>query len=165
MVEIFSRGDGPRPQDVRLKALLEKNRPTIEKIADHLTQGGYSAGERAKALAPRVAEKTAEKTIVHALGGFNSSQTIEPRPVVRATLNGRVVVVDDNSGRQLHHLGEIRRRAGEIVFCLASSENGFSAPLPDEFLNTLADLDQALLAPDGGEEALVGEIASRLRFE
>ncbi len=161
MVEIFSRGDGPRPQDVRLKALLDQNRPTIEKIADHLTQGGYSARKRVKAPAPRLSEKT----IVHAVGGFSSGGTVEPRPVVRATLNGRVVVVDDNSGRQLHHLGEIRRRPSEIVFCLASSENGFSAPLPDEILDTLADLDQALLASDGGEEALVGELASRLGFE
>jgi hypothetical protein len=29
----------------------------------------------------------------------------------------------------------------------------------------LDDLDRALLAPDGGEEALVAEIASRLGFE
>jgi hypothetical protein len=161
MVEIFSRRDGPRPQDVRVKALIDKNRLTIERIADHLTQGGYSAGKVVKAAAPRVEAKT----IVHALGGSNSSRTIESRPTVRATLNGRVVVVDDNSGRQLHHLGEIRRRDGQIVFSLASAENGFSAPLPDDILNTLADLDQALLALDGGEEALVGEIASRLDFE
>lgn len=161
MVEIFSRGDGPRPQDARLKALLEQNRPTIARIADHLTQGGYSAGKRARPTAPRVADKT----IIHALGGFHSGDATEPRPVVRGTLNGRVVVVDDNSGRQVHYLGEIRRRAGEIVFCLASCENGFSAPLADEILVTLADLDHALLAPDGGEEALVNEIASRLGFE
>jgi hypothetical protein len=113
----------------------------------------------------KAAPKAEAKTIVHALGGFNSGRTAEPRPVVRATLNGRVVVVDDNSGRQVHHLGEIRRRDGQIVFYLASAENGFSAPLPDEILNTLADLDRALLAPDGGEEALSGEIASRLGFE
>jgi hypothetical protein len=160
MVEIVSRRDGPRPEDVRLKALIDKNRPTIERIADHLTQGGYSAGKRAKP-APRANEKT----IVHVLGGLDSGKTPESRPVVRATLNGRVVVVDDNSGRQLHHLGEIRRRDGQTVFSLATAESGFSAPVPDEILNTLADLDQALLASDGGEEALSHEIASRLGFE
>jgi len=80
-------------------------------------------------------------------------------------VNGRVVVVDDNSGRQLRHLGEVRRQGDEIVFVLACSENGFSAPAPDEILERLADLDRALLAPDGGEDALVAEIASRLGFE
>ncbi len=161
MVEIFSRGDGPRPQDVRLKAFLDQNRATITKIADHLTLGRYSAGKAASAAAP----EPEEKTIVHAVGGLKSGRAGEARPAVRATVNGRVVVVDDTSGRQLHHLGEIRRRAGKVVFLLACSENGFSAPLPDEILERLADLDQALLAPDGGEDALVGEIASRLGIE
>lgn len=161
MVEIFSRGDGPRPQDVRLKAFLDQNRGTITKIADHLSLGRYSAGKRANTatLEPE------EKTIVHAVGGVPSSAAREARPAVRATVNGRVVVVDDNSGRQLRHLGVIRRQGDEIVFVLACSENGFSASLPDEILERLADLDRALLAPDGGEDALVGEIASRLGFE
>ena len=161
MVEIFSRGDGPRPQDVRLKAFLDQNRATIAKIADHLSLGRYSAGKKANAPAP----EPGEKTIIHAVAGLDSRPTRESRPVVRATVNGRVVVVDDNSGRQLHHLGEIRRRANEVVFVLACSENGFSAPLSDEILEQLADLDRALLAPDGGEDALVGEIASRLGCE
>ena len=162
MVEIFSRSDGPRPQDARLKAFLDQNRPTIEKLADHLTQGGYSAGKRARAAPPPAPPETAG---IHAVGGLSPAPPREPRPVVRATLNGRVVVVDDNSGRQIDHLGEIRKRAGEIVFRLASAENGFSAPAPAPILETLADLDQAMLAPDGGEEALVAEIAARLGFE
>ena len=161
MVEIFSRGDGPRPQDVQLKAFLDQNRGTITKIADHLSLGRYSAGKSANAAPP----EPEEKTIVHAVGGVAASPTREARPAVRATVNGRVVVVDDNSGRQLHHLGEIRRRGEELVFLLACSENGFSAPLADEFLERLADLDQALLAPDGGDDALVNEIGSRLGFE
>ena len=161
MVEIFSRGDGPRHQDVRLKALLDQNRATITKIADHLTLGRYSAGKAANAAAPELPEKTS----VDAVGGLKSGPAREARPAVRATVNGRVVVIDDNSGRQLHHLGEIRRRVGTVVFLLACAENGFSAPLPDEVLDRLADLDQALLAPDGGEDVLVGEIASRLGFE
>ena len=72
MVEIFSPRDGPRPRDVRLKALIDKNRNTIEKIADHLTEGGYSAGKRAKA-----APKVEAKTIIHTLGGFSSGRTTE----------------------------------------------------------------------------------------
>ena len=161
MVEIFSRGDGPRSQDVRLKAFLDQNRGTITKIADHLSLGRYSAGKRANTSTPQ----PEEKAIFHTVGGAASSPAREARPAVRATVNGRVVVVDDNSGRQLHHLGEIRRRGDEIVFLVACSENGFSAPLPDEILERLADLDRALLAQDGGEDALVSEIGSRLGFE
>ena len=159
MVEIFSRGEGPRPQDARLKAFLDQNRSTIVKIADHLTQGQYSAGKTAKPAVPE-AER---RTIVHALGG--ASHATEPRPVVRAALNGRVVVVDDNSGRQIHHLGEIRRRGDDVTFLLASAGNGFSAPLSDDLLDALIDLDRATLAADGGEEALVRELASRLGVE
>jgi hypothetical protein len=40
MVEIISPRDGPRPQDARLKALIDNNRATITRLADHLTQGG-----------------------------------------------------------------------------------------------------------------------------
>ncbi len=159
MVEIFSRSDGPRPQDARLKAFLDQNRSTIVKLADHLTLGQYSANKKPKADAPEASGK-----IIHALGPAAAPET-EARPCVRATINGRVIVVDDNSGRQLYHLGEIRRQSGEIVFLLARAENGFSAPLPDELVETLADLDRALLSPDGGEEALVAEFASRLGIE
>jgi hypothetical protein len=157
MVEIFSRGS--RPQDARLKAFLDQNRSTIVKLADHLTQGQYSAGKAPKAPA----REPERNTIFHATS--DSPSIVEPRPVVRATLNGRVVVVDDNSGRQVHHLGEIRARGDAIMFLLASAENGFSAPLPDDLLDALIDLDHAELAADGGEEALVGELASRLGIE
>ncbi len=161
MVEIISRRDGPRPEDQRVKSLVQNNRGTIAKIADHLTMGGYSASKAANA-AP--APPAPEKTIVHFLGD-TSAPTREPQPTVRATLNGRVIVVDDNSGRQLHHLGEIRRRDGVIRFLLATAQNHFSAPASVEIVAALEDLDAAELAPDGGEEALVAEIAERLGFE
>ena len=159
MVEIFSRRDGPSPQDARLKSLIENNRGTITRLADHLTQGAYSANKAAKA-APK---PEAEKRILHVVGAA-AAPVREPRPEVRATLNGRVVVVDDETGRQIHHLGEIRRRDGAIVFVLASSANRFPAPAAPEILEALDDLDRAELAPDGGEEALVAEIARRLGF-
>ena len=161
MVEIISRQDGPRPEDVRLKSILEKNRPTITRIADHLTQGAYSASKAANAAPAAVHERTK----LHFIGGSAPAPAQEARACVRATINGRVIVVDDNSGRQLHHLGEIRRRNGEIHFVLASAENKFPAPAAPELVEALDDLDAAELAPDGGEEALVAEIARRLGFE
>jgi hypothetical protein len=158
MVEIISPRDGPRPQDARLKALIDNNRATITRLADHLTQGGYSANKAAKA-AP--APAAPERRSLHVVGG-SPAPTREAHPVVRATINGRVIVVDDNSGRQLHHLGEIRRRGDEIRFVLASAENRFPAPVAAEIAAAIEDLDAAELAPDGGEEALVDEIGRRL---
>ena len=161
MVEIISRRDGPRPDDVRLKTLIENNRGTITRIADHLSQGGFSASRAAKAATPSPAENHAK---VHFVGGGTAPVRVE-RPVVRATINGRVVVVDDNSGRQLHHLGEIRRRNDALFFVLATVDNRFPAPAAAEIVEALEDLDAAELAVDGGEEALVEEIARRLGFE
>ena len=160
MVEIISRRDGPRPEDARLKSLIENNRPTITRIADHLTQGGFSASRAAK-LAPAPAP---ERAGVHFVGG-GIAPARKARPVVRATLNGRVVVVDDESGRQLHHLGEIRRRDGSLWFVLATAANRFPAPVAVEIAEAIEDLDAAELAANGGEEALVAEIAQRLGFE
>jgi hypothetical protein len=105
MVEIFSQRGAPRPQDARLKVFLDQNRATIVKMADHLTQGGYSARKAAKTDAPP--PSTGQTVYVI---GESASASPEARPCVRATLNGRVVVVDDNSGRQLWHLGQIRVR-------------------------------------------------------
>jgi hypothetical protein len=160
MVEIISRRDGPRPEDARLKSLIETNRPTITRIADHLTQGGYSASKAAKSKPV----PTPERASVHVLSS-TPAPVREARPVVRATLNGRVVVVDDESGRQLHHLGEIRRRDGALWFVLATAANRFPAPAAVEITQAIEDLDAAELAADGGEEALVAEIAQRLGFE
>jgi hypothetical protein len=160
MVEIISPRGGSRPEDFRLKSLIENNRSTITRLADHLTQGGYSASKAAKAAPAPEPERTSS---VHIIGGAPAARVA--RPVVRATLNGRVVVVDDESGRQLHHLGEIRRRNGALWFVLAAAANRFPAPAAAETVELLADLDAAELATDGGEEALVAEIAHRLGFE
>ncbi len=159
MVEIFSRRDGPSPQDVRLKALLDKNRGTITRLADQFSQGAYSASKAAKAAPAPVIERK----IMHVVGG-TAAPAREARPEVRATLNGRVVVVDDESGRQLHHVGEIRRRDGAIWFILATTANHFPAPAAPEIVAALDDLDGAELHSDGGEEALVAEVARRLGF-
>lgn len=42
MVEIFSKRDGPRREDVQIKRLIEQNRGVITKLADQLSNGRYS---------------------------------------------------------------------------------------------------------------------------
>ena len=104
MVEIISRRDGPRREDVQVKRLIEQNRPTIERIADQISGGGYSASRR-----PRQQPK-AEGLIIHVGGGPPAAA--EASPSIRVTMNGRVISVDCNTGRQLHHIGDVRDRDG-----------------------------------------------------
>src|SRR4051812_42963893 len=95
-------------RDVEAKRLIEQNRGTIERLADQLSNGAYSASRAPKA------EPQAQGLIIHVLGGKAESTT--PEPYVRISHNDRVVVVDHETGRQLHYLGEIRRVDGRRRF-------------------------------------------------
>lgn len=154
MVEIISKPGGPRREDVQVKRLIEENRATITRIADQISGGGYSAG---KAPKPKPQPKG---LIIHVGGGATTAA--EPKPTIRVSLNGRVVAVDENSGRQLHHIGELRRRDGAEVFVLATKANQFFAPVDDGIAAALADLDGSRLRPDYGEDELAAEIGARL---
>ena len=46
MVEIISKRDGPRREDVQVKRLIEQNRSTIVRLADQISGGGYSASRK-----------------------------------------------------------------------------------------------------------------------
>ncbi|BBE73922.1 hypothetical protein [Oharaeibacter diazotrophicus] len=154
MVDIISRASGPGPQDERLRKILTQNRGTIAKIADHLTQGGYSASQKPKE------EPKPEGRIVHVLGGAAAAGPADVR--IRVSINGRVVAYDAGSGRQIHHLGDLRRREGREVFVLATAANGFFAPVDPEVAAALAPFDGTALAPEGGEDRLAGDIARAL---
>jgi len=153
MVDIISRPSGSRPEDVRIRRLVEDNRATITRLADHLTNGAYSA-----ARAPRP-EPQARGLIIHVVG---SGPAEEAEPAIRVSLNGRVVVVDENSGRQLHHLGDIRRIDGGDAFVLATSQNRYFAPVEEPLAEALADFDGRQIGHDYGEETLASEISRRL---
>lgn len=154
MVEIISRRDGPRREDAQVKRLIEQNRPTIERIADQISGGGYSASRQ-----PR-RKPQAKGLIIHT--GSGSKTAAEPNPSIRITLNGRVVSVDQNTGRQLHHIGDIRHRDGEQVFVLATKQNGFFAPVEDGVAHALLDLDGARLDTALTEDRLAAEIGQKL---
>ena len=116
MVEIISKRDGPRREDMQVKRLIEQNRSTIVRLADQISGGGYSASRK-----PRQQPK-AEGLIIH-VGG--SAASAEASPSIRVTMNGRVISKDQNTGRQLHHIGDVRDRNGEQIFVLATKQNGF----------------------------------------
>lgn len=157
MVEIISKREGMRREDAQMKRLLADNRATITRIADHISNGAYSASK-----APRPAPR-AQGLIIHHAGA--AAPKHETRPQVRISPNGRVIVFDQNSARQLHHLGELRRREGVDVFALATSENGFFAPLEDGMAQALADLDGCRITAVGGEDGLAAELGRRLGIE
>jgi hypothetical protein len=154
MVEIISKRSGPRPEDERARRLIEANRPTIEKLADRLTGGAWSARRQ-----PRPGPQ-ADGLIIHTARA--STPTAPPRPFVRVAVNGRVSVVDTDTGRQMHHLGEVRRVAGGERFRLATRENGFFSPVDAEIAAALADLDGQLLDGPDAERRLIEAIGARL---
>ena len=157
MAEMQSRGTGPRREDVAAKQLIERNRATIERLADQLSNGAFSASRR-----PRP-EPQPDGLMIHVLGGRPESET--PRPYVRISPNDRVVLADHATGRQLDFLGQIRRDGGKRRFVLATRANGFFAEVAADRASSLADLDGAQLTADFGEDRLAAEIGSRLGIE
>lgn len=154
MVYIISKQDGPRREDVQAKQMIEQNRATITRLADQFSGGRYSASK-----VPQQAPE-AEGLIIHV--GSGNVTPVEARPDIRVSLNNRVIAVDRNSGRQLHHIGEIRHRDGADVFVLATKANGFFSPVDETVAQALDDLDGTLLIDAYTEDRLVEDIASKL---
>ncbi|MEM9439403.1 MAG: hypothetical protein AAGA73_03065 [Pseudomonadota bacterium] len=86
MVDIISKRDGPRGEDVAAHKLLQENRGTIHKMMDHLTGG------QLKSQAQRVSTPETDGLIIHTGRVIDSRETA--RPYVRISVNGRVVVAD-----------------------------------------------------------------------
>lgn len=158
MVDIISRTSGPRREDEQARRLIEANRPVIDRLADHLTNGAYSASKRA----PARTGPEPSGLVIHTARATTTTEP--PRPFVRVAVNGRVSMVDTNTGRQMHHLGDIRRRDGVDGFRLATRENGFFSPVDPEIAAALADLDGRPVAGHDGERALVDAIGVRLQL-
>lgn len=148
MAKAMSKGDG----DAR--RLIEQNRGTIERLADQLSNGAYSASR-----APKV-EPQAQGLIIHVLGGKSASAA--PDPYVRISANDRVVLADHENGRQIHFLGQIRRTEGQRRFVLATKENGFYAPVDAEVAAALSGLDGMEVGGASGEERLAAGIRQHL---
>ena len=157
MVDIISKRDGPRREDVAARRLLKENRATIHKMMDHLSGGQL----RTQAKKPAVPEP--EGLIIHTSRAIDSRDATSP--YVRISVNGRVVVADQETSRQLHFLGEIRGPRRSQRFVLATKKNGFFALVEDEIEQKLADLDGRMLAPDFSEDDLVKTITKRLGIE
>lgn len=160
MVYTISKRSGPRREDVEARKLIDSNRGTIEKIADQISNGAYSAKRRA-AAAP--SEPQPSGVIIHSLSG--PAKPVEPRPYIRISPNRRVVVVDGETSRQMHHLGNIQRVEGTFRFLLATKANGFFAPVDAEIAEQLASLDGAAMGGERDDETLAAEITALLGYK
>lgn len=157
-MDIFQRNSAQRPEDQAARRLIERNRGTIERLADQISNGAYSASRKAaQQPAPQASGK-----ILSDLGGRRSSEVA--KPYVRISPNRRVVVVDDNTSRQMHHLGDLRRVDGKMIFVLATAENGFFSPLTADMAERLSLLDGVALDAERTEATLAVEIGTRLGY-
>lgn len=155
-MDIISKKSGPRAEDQQAKQHIQRNWGTIEKLADTLSGGKYSA-DKAKKAAPQ-----AQGLII--VDQARPRMPDVPEPYLRISMNGRVVVADTNSGVQMHFLGQIKRQNGEMRFTLATAENGFISPLEPEFQEKLADLADRVVNRAFSEDDLAAEIRQRLQI-
>jgi hypothetical protein len=160
-VDISKRPGSQRREDVAARALIERNRGAIERLADQISNGAYSA-RKAAARAPAAAPAPSG-LIVSDLGAA-PRRSDAPRPYVRISPNRRVVVVDETTSRQMHHLGELRRVDGRLAFVLATRENGFFSPLDAALADRLAPLDGTALDAGRTEAGLAAELGALLGY-
>lgn len=154
MVDIISKRVGPRREDAEIKRFLSQNRSIITKLADQISNGQYS-----RSKLPKPAPKP-EGLIIH----IGDGPVVEPeiQPQIRVTANGRVIAVDTGSARQLVHFGDIRQAGSVKTFVLASTANGYVAPVDDETLDILADMDGVLIGASYDTGELAADIGRRL---
>ncbi len=158
-MDIISKKSGPRAEDQQAKQHIQRNWGTIEKLADTLSGGKYSADKAKKAAPP----PQAQGLII--VDQARPRMPDVPEPYLRISMNGRVVVADTNSGMQMHFLGQIKRQNGEMRFTLATAENGFISPLEPEFQEKLADLADRVVNRAFSEDDLAAEIRQRLQIK
>ncbi len=157
-MDIHSRLSSERPEDRQAQAHIKRNWGTIEKLADTLSGGKYSADKAKKAAPPPQAQ------------GLIIVDQARPRvadvpvPYLRISMNGRVVLADTSSGIQLHFLGQIKRVNGVQIFVIATTENGFISPLDDAIGDKIADLDGLTIQRGYSEDDLASDIKTRLQI-
>ncbi|MCC8961365.1 hypothetical protein H8A95_03285 [Bradyrhizobium sp. Pear76] len=151
MVYIISKRDGPHREEVAAKDFLQKNRTTINALANHLTLGRW---QQLRNPTPPPQPEPSGK-----LWSTPPARPKEVEPYVRISRNGRVVIADLASGRQLDFVGELRGNGQSRYFALATRENGIFEPLDDELHRVLADLE-GVSVPDETSEAHLEQIIS-----
>jgi hypothetical protein len=108
-----------------------------------------------------VGEDQPDGLVIHHFGAA-APPSVDHPPYVRISLNGRVVVIDGETHKQQHYLGEVRRFEDRNEFLLATRENNFYSPLEDEISDLLSDFDHQIIDGDFSEDHLVEKIGQAL---
>jgi hypothetical protein len=148
MVTIISKGDGPYKEDAAAKRLIQDNRATIHQLANHLTAGRWQHIRENRDPLRNLVERRKRPRPVSG----------DPEPYLRISPNNRVIVMDLNSGLQLHFLGELRAAGGQTHFALATQANGFISPLDADVARRLERFDGVMLTPNYPEEQFARDI-------
>ncbi len=155
MVTIISKQDGPRLEDIPQYRAIQKNRPIIQGLINQLTGGGLS-----RTAKPQGEPEANSTKSIHVMGSQPASA--RGQPVVRISLNDRVVIMDNLHARQLLHLGNLRYTDSGKTFFVATKDNGFFSPVDPEIAEVLSDLDGLVLDDAVTEDVLAAEITIRL---
>lgn len=158
-MDIYSKKSGPRAEDEQARRHLQRNWGTIEKLADTLSGGKYSANRARRTAAP----PQPEGLIIVDQAGPRVSDA--PVPYLRISANGRVVVADAHSGVQMHFLGQLKRTGGAIRLELATAENGYLSPLQPDMQALIDDLGGKVINRDYTEDELARDLKTRLGIE
>ena len=143
---------------MKAKRLIQENSGTIRKLADQISNGGFTKMRQEEAR--RREKPKPEGLIIHDLKAPSKPDT--PDPYVKVSINNRVVLADASSGRQLQLLGEIRRNGFSKAFVLATKANGYRSPVSDETYAAIQHLSQAAITQEFSEASLVQEIEKAL---
>lgn len=157
-MDIISKREGPRAEDLRARRMIAENSTTIRRLADQISNGGYTKMQEDKAR--RAEQPQAEGLIIRDLKAPRRDQNVEP--YVKVSLNGRVVLVDKITSRQLQMLGEIRGPSMARRFVLATAENGFLSPVDDQIGGALAPFAEIPLTRAYTEKDLARAIEEAL---
>ncbi len=160
-MDIISKRSGPREEDKRAKAHVQQNWGTIEKLADQISGGSYSAN---KARVSAKKDQPQAKGLIFVDQAARPSVDV-PDPYLRISPNGRVVLVDKNSGIQLHFLGALKRQSGVVRFHIATKENGFITALDSDIEALILDLADKPLDRSYTEDHLFRDLQGRLSLD
>lgn len=157
-MDIFSKREGPRAEDVKARRLISQNMPVIRQLADQISDGGYTRMQQQKAQ--RLEKPKAEGLLIHDLKARVRNDV--PEPYVKVSLNNRVVLADKASGLQLQMLGEIRGNFMSRKLVLATTENGFLSPIDDDMRAAIGHLEGTEITRDFSETDLAAALETLL---
>lgn len=160
-MDIFSKKDGPRAEDVKAKRMISENLPTIRKLADQFSDGGFTRMRQQQAQ--RKQEPKPEGKLIFDMKVRLNSEVQEP--YIKVSINNRVVLADKKSARQIQLIGEIRGNFMSKKLVLATQENGFISPLDKEMHEAIGHLDGIEITRDYSADDLAATLEQLLRLD